>query len=50
MKEAIQQKWDIKRCANIDQRKTRLDLRISKIKPRKWLPILCEKKLKKLHN
>ena len=36
VKEAIQQKkWDIRRCAKIDQKKTWLNIRISKIKQRK---------------
>ena len=46
-KQCHKRKWHIKRCAKIDQRKTRLDIRISKIKQRKWLLILRGKKLRK---
>ena len=39
-KQYNKRKGHIKRCAKINQRKTRPDMRLSKIEPRKWLLIL----------
>ena len=37
---ATKESGKYKRCAKIDPRKTRLDIRMSKIEQRKWLLIL----------